>query len=146
IYMAMSPPVGTLATRTSTVAVATLVIAVMVVLGALASASILTIVLGLALIAFVSSLLPRADPRAASMQLPVLVGFIYSVAHPLSGAPPPARAAAVLLSLPFYVIAPAILFQPAPRQSLVRGAARVLDALGTALDGIRTGVEDAGRD
>src|SRR5215475_8037242 len=48
IYLAMSPPVGNLAVRTSTVAVATLFVAVMTALGAEASRWTPAIVAGLA--------------------------------------------------------------------------------------------------
>ena len=146
LYMAMSPPAGALAVRTITVAAATLVIAAMALFGALASVSVAAVVVCLALVAFVSALLPRLEPRAASMQLPLLMGFIYSAAHPISEAPAVARAAAVLLALPVYLVATAILFQTDPRQPLVRGAAALLDAIANSLAGIPTGVEDAGRD
>jgi hypothetical protein len=146
LYLALSPPVGTLAVRAGTVAVANVVLALMVLLGAFASVSIVTIVFGMAAVAFGSALLPRVEPRAAGLQLPLLVGFIYSTAHPLSDASAASRAAAVLVSLPVYTLSATVLFQTDARKPLVRGAAGVLDALGITFERIRTEAEDAGRD
>jgi uncharacterized membrane protein YccC len=143
LYMALSPPAGSLRTRVRTVVEATVLLAFLAVLGAEASRSIATIVGGFAIAGFASSVLPRAVPRLGSLQLPLLIGFIYSAAHPLSEASPEARAAAVAVSLPVYVLAVAILFQTDPRRSLVGGAAALLGGVSDALARVAAGAPDA---
>src|SRR5262245_56132336 len=63
LYMALSPPVGSIAVRARTVAVATLMIAGLAVLGAEVSRSTVAIVAGLAIVGFAGGLLPRVGPR-----------------------------------------------------------------------------------
>ena len=101
IYMALSPPAGR-AQRVLTVVVATLVIAVMSVIGAELTRWTAAVAISLALAGFVAGLLPRLGSLAAAMQLPLLMSFAYSVGQPLSDAGALDRGLAVLLAMPIY--------------------------------------------
>jgi hypothetical protein len=133
VFMALSPPAGRLHDRLATVACATVVVAVMSVLGAQASLATVWIVAGLALAGLVLGLLPRAGPRAAAMQLPLLMGFAYSAGHPLSEASAGSRALVILAGLPVYLLAVAVLFQPDSRRPLLLGAAAAMEGIATSL-------------
>jgi hypothetical protein len=133
VFMALSPPVGRLFDRLATVGCATVVVAVMSLLGAQASRATVWIVVGLALAGLVLGLLPRAGPRAAAMQLPLLMGFAYSAGHPLSEASAGSRALVVLAALPVYLLAVAVLFQPDSRRPLLLGAAAAMEGIATSL-------------
>ena len=84
--MALSPPVGTGKRRVVTVVVATLVIAVVSMIGAELTRWTAAVAISLALAGFVAGLLPRLGPLAAAMQMPLLMSFAYSVGQPLSDA------------------------------------------------------------
>jgi hypothetical protein len=133
VFMALSPPVGRLHDRLVTVGCATVVVAVMSLLGAQASRATAWIVVGLALAGLVLGLLPRAGPRAAAMQLPLLMGFAYSAGHSLSEASAGSRALVVLAALPVYLLAVAVLFQPDSRRPLLLGAAAAMEGIATSL-------------
>jgi len=145
VFMALSPPAGRLGDRLATVGCATVVVAVMSVLGAQASRATVWIVAGLALAGLVLGLLPRAGPRAAAMQLPLLMGFAYSAGHPLSEASAGSRAVVVLAALPVYLLAVAVLFQPDSRRPLLLGAAAAMAGIATSLGYAAGGAPDPWR-
>jgi hypothetical protein len=133
IYMALSPPAGPRARRVLTVVVATLVIAVMSMIGAELTRWTAAIAISLALAGFVGGLLPRLGSLAAAMQMPLLMSFAYSVGQPLSDASALDRGLAVLVALPIFVVAAALAFQVDQRRPLVLGSAQALGALAAAL-------------
>jgi uncharacterized membrane protein YccC len=145
VFMALSPPVGRLHDRLATIGCATVVVAVMSLLGAQASRATVWIVVGLALAGLVLGLLPRAGPRAAAMQLPLLMGFAYSAGHSLSEASAGSRALVVLAALPVYLLAVAMLFQPDSRRPLLLGAAAAMEGIATSLGYAAGGAPDAWR-
>jgi hypothetical protein len=132
--MIMSPPVGSLRSRVVTVAVATLVVACATALGGELSRRTVAVVLGLVLLGFVAGLLPRLGPRAATMQLPLLIAFAYLAAFPLEGASVGSRVAAVLAATLVYILGAAVLFQTDARQPLRLGAAAGLGGVADALE------------
>jgi hypothetical protein len=131
--MALSPPAGPRARRVLTVVVATLVIAVMSMIGAELTRWTAAIAISLALAGFVCGLLPRLGSLAAAMQMPLLMSFAYSVGQPLSDASALDRGLAVLVALPIFVVAAALAFQVDQRRPLVLGSAQALGALAAAL-------------
>jgi uncharacterized membrane protein YccC len=133
-YIVLSPPAGPVAERVQTVVVASLLVACLTAVGAALSQWTVAVTLGLVLVGFVAGLLPRVGPRAATMQLPLLVAFAYSAAFPLTAGSVGARVAAVLVALPVYVLAAAILFQTDPRRPLLLGAAAGLGGVADALE------------
>ena len=146
IYMALSPPVGSRSRRVLTIVVATLVIAVMSMIGAELSRWTAAIAISLALAGFVAGLLPRLGSLAAAMQMPLLISFAYSVGQPLSEASALDRGLALLVALPIFVVAAALAFQVDQRRPLVLGSAQALGALAAALPHAAAGTRGAGRD
>jgi hypothetical protein len=145
-YIVLSPPAGPVAERVQTVVLATLLVACLTAAGAALSGSTVAVTLGLVLVGFVAGLLPRVGPRAATMQLPLLVAFAYSAAFPLTAGSVGARVAAVLVALPAYVLAAAVLFQTDARRPLLLGAAAGLGGVADALDNAGTREGGAARE
>ncbi|HEY7622285.1 MAG TPA: FUSC family protein, partial [Solirubrobacteraceae bacterium] len=146
IYLIMGPPVGRLAYRVRALLFAALAIAAATALGAALSGSTAAVVAGLVVIGFTVGLLPRADPRGASLQLPVLTAFAYSAAFPLAEASAGSRVAAVLVATPIYVLAGAVLFQTDARRPLLRGAAAAFGELADAIEHALAGASGAARE
>jgi hypothetical protein len=146
IYLIMGPPVGRLAYRVRAVLFAALAIAAATALGAALAGSTAAVVVGLVVIGFVVGLLPRADPRGASLQLPVLTAFAYSAAFPLAEASAGSRVAAVLVATPIYVLAGAVLFQTDARRPLLRGAAVAFGELADAIEHALAGASGSDRE
>lgn len=132
-YVVLSPPAGPVAERVQTVVLASLLVACLTAAGAVLSGSTVAVRLGLVLVGFTAGLLPRVGPRAATMQLPLLVAFAYSAAFPLTAGSVGARVAAVLVAMPVYVLAAAVLFQTDARRPLLLGAAAGLAGVADAL-------------
>jgi uncharacterized membrane protein YccC len=121
-------------------------VAVLVAIGAELSRSDAAVVVGLFVVGFFCGLLPRIGPLTASMQLPLLVGFAYSCAFPLSAGSAGDRVLAVLVAAPVYVVAGAVLFQRDARRPLVLGAAAALGGIADALEHAVAGSQGAARE
>lgn len=118
----------------------------MSVVGAELTRSTAAVAVGLAAAGFGTGLLPRAGPRAAAMALPLLMGFAYSAAQPLAEASAGSRAAAVLVALPAYLIAAAVVFQTDQRRPIIAGSAAALGGLSSALGLVAAGQPGAARE
>jgi hypothetical protein len=118
----------------------------MSVVGAELTRSTAAVAVGLAAAGFGTGLLPRAGPRAAAMALPLLMGFATSAAQPLAEASAGSRAAAILVALPAYLIAAAVVFQTDQRRPIIAGSAAALGGLSSALGLVAAGQPGAARE
>jgi uncharacterized membrane protein YccC len=146
IYMALGPPVGRLATRVVTVALAIVLLIGVVVLGAAVSGSTIALTAALVAIGFAIGLAPRFGPRWAALQLPLMTGFVYSAAFPTAVVSVGTRVVAVLAATPVYLVAAALLFQPDARRPMLLGAAQAFGALSKTLRELAAGDHGVGRD
>lgn len=139
VYMVMTPLVGDFLTRVLTVLSATVLIAGAALLGAWLAGTTAAVTVGLLVVGFAAGLLPRFGPRAASMQLPLMMAFAYSAAFTLSAGSAGDRVAAVFVTMPVYLLAAAVLFQTDGRRPLMLGAA-------AGFEGVQAGLEEIATD